>query len=220
MAFIGPYQQYTIDGTNTVARVQDWVTQATAINTGLAQAVDNANAYTDAEAVELTQSVAATYVPISRGLLASGTDLHRGRSWACFLDLHEFQQDDFHRELRQPGYRHERDKGSREPYNRLGGSPRAPPTGPGSTPTRSPTLTSPGWSRHSLTISKPTERSEHDHYGTITAGTRHHGLPVPCPRPVDRAGNVLTRAQNCCCKRPEPRPLRLSGFLLRNRCGL
>lgn len=51
MAFIGPYQQYTIDGTAPVARVQDWVKLATAINSGLAtaksEAVEDAAMYTD-----------------------------------------------------------------------------------------------------------------------------------------------------------------------------
>ena len=76
MAFIGPYQIYTIDGVATVARVEDWNTLATSVNTGLAQAVDNARACTDAETAELTQFIASTYVPISRGNLASGTDLN------------------------------------------------------------------------------------------------------------------------------------------------
>ena len=52
MGFIGPYQQYVIDGTAPVARVQDWVKQATAINSGLstakAEAIASAKTYTDA----------------------------------------------------------------------------------------------------------------------------------------------------------------------------
>jgi transcription elongation factor len=51
MAYIGQYQQYTIDGSAPVARVQDWMKQATAINAGLATAKDEAvtaaSAYTD-----------------------------------------------------------------------------------------------------------------------------------------------------------------------------
>ena len=62
MAFIGPYQQFVIDGIATVVRVDDWVKQAVAINTGLATVQDaalaEAKGYADTEnALDVDASV-------------------------------------------------------------------------------------------------------------------------------------------------------------------